>query len=45
MEGIKCKDCYWYSDVTCPTCERIENDPCDPEAEACDLYESKEDNV
>ena len=46
MEGIKCKDCYWCTGIpgVIPfTCERYpECDPCDPEAEACDLFEPED---
>lgn len=44
MEEIKCKDCYWYSDVTCHTCDH-EHDPCDPESKVCEFYEPKEDDA
>lgn len=44
MEETKCKYCYWYSDVTCNTCD-YENEPCDPESEGCDFYEPKEDDA
>ena len=35
---MKCKDCYWYSDVTVKCCQRDGHDPCDPEHSACSLF-------
>ena len=40
---MKCKDCYWYSDTTVKCCERDGSDPCNPETEACDAFEPKDD--
>ena len=41
---MKCKDCYWYSDVTVKCCERGSGfEPCDPEGLACSLFEPKEE--
>jgi len=40
---MKCKDCYWFSDVTVKCCERDGSEPCDPEGLACSLFEPKEE--
>ena len=44
QNSIKCKDCYWYSNVlNIKCCERDGSDPCDPEYSACSLFEPKDE--
>lgn len=40
--GMKCVDCYWFSDVTVKCCEIDGSDPCDPESDACSRFQPKE---
>lgn len=40
---MKCKDCFWFSDITVNCCERDGSEPCDPEANACREYEDIEE--
>lgn len=37
----RCRDCYYYSDVTVKTCE-LEHEPADPDLIACHRFEPKE---
>ena len=39
---MKCKDCYWFSDITVKCCERDGSFPCDPESEQCSAFEQKD---
>lgn len=41
LSKLKCKECYWYSNVTVEMCEYC-GDPCNAEAEACDCFDEKE---
>lgn len=38
LDERKCKDCFWYSDVTVKCCERDGSDPCDPLSPACSEF-------
>lgn len=44
IRKIKCKDCYWYSDVGVKWCELDGHDPCDPESDGCSAYEPKDND-
>ena len=37
----QCRDCYWYSEVTCGCCKR-EHEPVDPTDNACVFFDEKE---
>lgn len=40
MEKLKCGSCCWFSNVQISVCWRDGiSEPCDPEEEACNLYE------
>ena len=41
MSNKKCKDCYWYSNITVECCDR-EDEPAKAENEACSLFEEKQ---
>jgi hypothetical protein len=38
----RCRDCYYYSDVTVKMCE-LEHEPADPDLIACHMFEPKEE--
>jgi hypothetical protein len=42
LNSRRCRDCYYYSDVTVKMCE-MEHEPADPEMIACHMFEPKED--
>lgn len=42
MTNKKCKDCYWYSNITVDCCDR-EHEPAKAEDEACSLFEENEE--
>lgn len=37
-----CGECYWYSDITVPICDR-EKEPATEDSEACLLFEPEEE--
>lgn len=39
---MKCKDCFWFSDVAVECCERDGSDPCNPDSDACSAFEEDE---
>ena len=41
LNSRRCRDCYYYSDVTVKMCE-MEHEPADPEMIACRMFEPKE---
>ena len=41
LNSRRCRDCYYYSDVTVKMCE-MEHEPADPEMIACYMFEPKE---
>ena len=41
LNSRRCRDCYYYSDVTVKMCE-MEHEPADPEMIACHMFEPKE---
>lgn len=46
MEKLKCGSCCWFSNVQISVCWRDGiSEPCDPEEEACNLYEKDEDET
>lgn len=41
MNSNRCRDCYYYSDVTVKMCE-LEHEPANPDLIACHMFEPKE---
>lgn len=37
----RCKDCFWYSNVTTEECERDGSDPTKADSIACSAFEEK----